>query len=209
MFSDILQCCAILFKFQKNHWILAFCIFQNQGTIGFGYLKKLESKNHGSQLFQKPSGMSGFYERTSRFMSGYLIWSKELRIVVITYQNRFFDFSWRSQLWILRTMWGRGVFLFLITAQLGYFLFFYTFYFIPTCLKLWPQQHLYPNPATVSPKPISICRLSSSLDKLIVHKGRETCMWNTDQHVFFSWFIHSLCISVFFFPPQNTKQVGT
>jgi len=89
------------------------------------------------------------------------------------------------------------------------FPFLFTFYFIPTCLKLWPQQHLYPDPATVSPKPISICRLSSSLDKLIVHKGRETCMWNTDQHVFFSWFIHSLCISVFFFPPQNTKQVGT
>jgi len=208
MFSDILQCCAILFKFQKNHWILAFCIFQNQGTIGFGYLKKLESKNHGSQLFQKPSGMSGFHERTSRFMSGYLISSKELRIVVIIYEPILWFFL-KITVMNPKNHVGAGGVPVSNNCPTRVFPFLFTFYFIPTCLKLWPQQHLYPDPATVSPKPISICRLSSSLDKLIVYKGRETCMWNTDQYVFFSWFIHSLCISVFFFPPQNTKQVGT
>jgi hypothetical protein len=206
MFSDILQCCAIFQVLKEplnscrlyisksgNHW---FWIFAKIGIkepwisiISKAFRNERVSwKNQ--QVHEQLCDLVKRIENCDYYISEPILWFC-LKITVMNPKNHV-----------------GGGFLFLITAKLGYFLFF-TFYFIPTCLKLWAQQHLYSDPATVSPKPISICKLSSSLDKLIVHKGRETCMWNTDQHVFFSWFIHSLCISVFIFPPQNTKKVGT
>jgi hypothetical protein len=63
MFSGMLQCCAIEYSsFKRTTAFLPWVCFKNQGTVGFGYLEKLESKNHGSQLFQKPPGRNGFHE---------------------------------------------------------------------------------------------------------------------------------------------------
>jgi hypothetical protein len=166
MFSDILQCCAIIQVLKEplnscllyisksgNYW---FWIFEKIGIkeawisiISKAFRNEWVSwKNQ--QVHEQLFDLVKRIENCGYYISELILWFF-LKITVMNPKNHV----------------GR-VFLFLITAQFGYFLFF-TFYFIPTCLKLWPQQHLYSDPATVNPKPISICKLSSSLDKLIVH----------------------------------------